>query len=203
MRLLALAGAFGLALAASGPFATPADASPVRHALSARMYKGGAENCGFYSFNQCLAAHLGQRRHLHDGAVPGRRHPRAYAVRLVPDPQLAHPTRQNRSPASLPGFSCSCRAELLRLLDGGDHPRAALGAAERPVLDALIGMWSISMTWPVLRSSSRSLAGSASRPWRIRRRPRAMLRPGRPAGASRRRARCVTPRLAFAASSSA
>ena len=55
MRLLALAGAFGLALVASGQFATPADASPFATRYCA-LYKGGAENCGFYSFNQCMAA---------------------------------------------------------------------------------------------------------------------------------------------------
>jgi hypothetical protein len=55
MRLLALAGAFGLALIASGQFATPADASPFATRYCA-LYKGGAENCGFYTFNQCLAA---------------------------------------------------------------------------------------------------------------------------------------------------
>jgi hypothetical protein len=55
MRLLALAGAFGLALVACGQFATPADASPFATRYCA-LYKGGAENCGFYTFNQCLAA---------------------------------------------------------------------------------------------------------------------------------------------------
>ena len=55
MRLLALAGAFGLALAATGPFTTQADAHPSATRFCAQ-YKGGAENCGFYSFNQCLAA---------------------------------------------------------------------------------------------------------------------------------------------------
>ena len=110
MRLLALAGAFGLALVATGPLTTQADAHPSATRFCAQ-YKGGAENCGFYSFNQCLAALCGQRRHLHDGAVPGRRHPRAYPARHVSDPQLepnALRTRQTKSPASLPGFSCSC-----------------------------------------------------------------------------------------------
>ena len=55
MRLLALAGAFGLALAATGQLATQADAAPFATRYCAK-YKGGAENCGFYSFNQCLAA---------------------------------------------------------------------------------------------------------------------------------------------------
>jgi len=55
MRLLALAGAFGLALAATGQFATQADAAPFATRYCAK-YKGGAENCGFYSFNQCMAA---------------------------------------------------------------------------------------------------------------------------------------------------
>ena len=55
MRLLALAGAFGLALVATVPFATQADAYPSATRFCAQ-YKGGAENCGFYSFNQCLAA---------------------------------------------------------------------------------------------------------------------------------------------------
>lgn len=55
MRILALAGAFGLALAAIGPLATQADAAPGATRYCA-LYKGGAENCGFYSFNQCMAA---------------------------------------------------------------------------------------------------------------------------------------------------
>ena len=55
MRLLALAGAFGLALAATGQLATQADAAPFATRYCAK-YKGGAENCGFYSFNQCMAA---------------------------------------------------------------------------------------------------------------------------------------------------
>jgi hypothetical protein len=55
MRLLALAGAFGLAIAATGPLATQADAHPSATRFCA-LYKGGAENCGFYTFNQCLAA---------------------------------------------------------------------------------------------------------------------------------------------------
>ena len=55
MRLLALAGAFGLALVATGQLATQAEANPAATRYCA-LYKGGAENCGFYSFNQCLAA---------------------------------------------------------------------------------------------------------------------------------------------------
>jgi hypothetical protein len=58
MRLFALAGAFGLALVASAQFATQADAFPSATRYCA-LYKGGAENCGFYSFNQCLAALAG------------------------------------------------------------------------------------------------------------------------------------------------
>jgi len=55
MRLLALAGAFGLALAATSQIATQAEAMPFATRYCAQ-YKGGAENCGFYSFRQCLAA---------------------------------------------------------------------------------------------------------------------------------------------------
>ncbi|HWP14678.1 MAG TPA: DUF3551 domain-containing protein [Xanthobacteraceae bacterium] len=55
MRLLALAGVFGLAMVATGQLATQADAFPSATRYCA-LYKGGAENCGFYSFNQCLAA---------------------------------------------------------------------------------------------------------------------------------------------------
>ena len=54
MRVFALAGAL-LALAAALPAATPADANSSATRYCAK-YKGGAENCGFYSFNQCLAA---------------------------------------------------------------------------------------------------------------------------------------------------
>lgn len=55
MRLLALAGACGLALVATSQIAiTTAEAFPgQRYCL---QYRGGGENCGFYSFNQCLAA---------------------------------------------------------------------------------------------------------------------------------------------------
>ena len=55
MRLLALAGAFGLALVANAQSVTPADAAPFATRFCAQ-YKGGAENCGFYSFRQCVAA---------------------------------------------------------------------------------------------------------------------------------------------------
>jgi len=57
MRLLALAGAIGLALAANAQTVTQADAAPF--ARYCAQYKGGAENCGFYTFNQCLAALAG------------------------------------------------------------------------------------------------------------------------------------------------
>jgi hypothetical protein len=55
MRLLALAGAFGLALVATSQIATEAEAFPHGPRFCAQ-YRGGGENCGFYSFNQCLAA---------------------------------------------------------------------------------------------------------------------------------------------------
>ena len=55
MRLLALAGAFGLALVANSQIVTQAEAGPLGPRYCAQ-YRGGGENCGFYSFNQCLAA---------------------------------------------------------------------------------------------------------------------------------------------------
>jgi len=56
MRILALAGAFGLVLAAASQVAvTKAEAYPGGTRFCAQ-YRGGGENCGFYSFNQCLAA---------------------------------------------------------------------------------------------------------------------------------------------------
>ena len=55
MRLLALAGTFGLALVATSQIATHAEANPFGTRFCAQ-YRGGGENCGFYSFNQCLAA---------------------------------------------------------------------------------------------------------------------------------------------------
>jgi hypothetical protein len=57
MRLLVLAGAIGLAIAANAQTITQADAAPF--ARYCAQYKGGAENCGFYTFNQCLAALAG------------------------------------------------------------------------------------------------------------------------------------------------
>ena len=62
MRLLALAGAFGLALVANSQIATQADAMPFGTRYCAQ-YRGGAENCGFYSFRQCLAALSGNGGH--------------------------------------------------------------------------------------------------------------------------------------------
>lgn len=58
MRLLALAGAFGLALVANTQTVTQVDAYPFATRYCAQ-YKGGAENCGFYSYGQCLAALAG------------------------------------------------------------------------------------------------------------------------------------------------
>jgi len=56
MRLLALAGAFGLALVANSQIAvSQAEANPFGTRYCAQ-YRGNAENCGFYSFNQCLAS---------------------------------------------------------------------------------------------------------------------------------------------------
>jgi hypothetical protein len=55
MRLLALAGTFGLALVATSQIATQAEANPFGTRYCAQ-YRGASENCGFYSFNQCLAA---------------------------------------------------------------------------------------------------------------------------------------------------
>lgn len=56
MRLLALAGAFGLALVANSQVAvSQAEANPFGTRYCAQ-YRGNAENCGFYSFNQCLAS---------------------------------------------------------------------------------------------------------------------------------------------------
>ena len=57
MSLLALAGAF-VALAVTLPAVTPVNAAPFATRYCAQ-YKGGAENCGFYSFRQCLAALAG------------------------------------------------------------------------------------------------------------------------------------------------
>jgi hypothetical protein len=57
MRILALAGAFGLALVASSQIAvTSAEAFPAQGPRYCAQYRGGGENCGFYTFDQCLAA---------------------------------------------------------------------------------------------------------------------------------------------------
>ena len=55
MRLLAIAGALGLALVANAQTATQADAGSYGPRYCAE-YRGGGENCGFYTFNQCLEA---------------------------------------------------------------------------------------------------------------------------------------------------
>jgi hypothetical protein len=54
MRFFAFAAALA-AIVATVPAVTPADAGPSLTRYCA-MYKGGAENCGFYSFNQCMSA---------------------------------------------------------------------------------------------------------------------------------------------------
>jgi len=58
MRVLALAGALGLAVAAITQVPTPADAAPGATRFCAQ-YKGGAENCGFYTYGQCMASLAG------------------------------------------------------------------------------------------------------------------------------------------------
>jgi len=55
MRRLAIAGALGLAVLATGQTIAPAEAGPLGPRFCAQ-YRGGGENCGFYSFRQCLAA---------------------------------------------------------------------------------------------------------------------------------------------------
>jgi hypothetical protein len=55
MRLFAAAGAVGLALLGASQISTPAEAGPYGPRYCAQ-YRGGGENCGFYTFNQCLAA---------------------------------------------------------------------------------------------------------------------------------------------------
>ena len=55
MRILALAGTFGLALVASSQIVTAAQAFP-HGPRYCSTYRGATENCGFYSFQQCLAA---------------------------------------------------------------------------------------------------------------------------------------------------
>lgn len=57
MRILALAGLFGLALVGSSQIAvSTAEAFPNGGPRFCAQYRGGGENCGFYSFNQCQAA---------------------------------------------------------------------------------------------------------------------------------------------------
>jgi len=58
MRILALAGALGLALVATTHVPAPAEAMPNSTRFCAQ-YKGGAENCGFYTYGQCLASLAG------------------------------------------------------------------------------------------------------------------------------------------------
>jgi hypothetical protein len=56
MRLLALAGTFGLALVATSQIATTAHAFPQAGPRYCSTFHGTPENCGWYSFEQCLAA---------------------------------------------------------------------------------------------------------------------------------------------------
>jgi len=55
MRPLALAGALGLAMMATSQLATPAGAGPFGPRFCAQL-RGGGENCGYYTFNQCLVS---------------------------------------------------------------------------------------------------------------------------------------------------
>jgi hypothetical protein len=55
MNMRAFAGAFGLAIAVAAQLATPADAGPLGPRYCAQL-RGGGENCGYYTFNQCLAS---------------------------------------------------------------------------------------------------------------------------------------------------
>jgi len=55
MRLLALAGTLGLALVATSQIATIAEASP-QGPRYCSTFRGTPENCGWYTFEQCLAA---------------------------------------------------------------------------------------------------------------------------------------------------
>jgi hypothetical protein len=55
MRLLALAGTLGLALLATSQTATTAQAF-AQGPRYCSTYRGTPENCGWYSFEQCLAA---------------------------------------------------------------------------------------------------------------------------------------------------
>ena len=70
MRLLALAGAFGLALVATGPLATQADAVPVRHALL-RPIQGRRGELRLLYVQPVPRVARRQRRHLHDGTYQG------------------------------------------------------------------------------------------------------------------------------------
>jgi hypothetical protein len=56
MRLLTLAGAFGLAIVGSSTIATMADARPFAGPRFCAQIRGGGENCGYYTFDQCLAS---------------------------------------------------------------------------------------------------------------------------------------------------
>jgi hypothetical protein len=55
MNMRALAGAFCLAILAASQLVTPAEAGPLGPRFCAQL-RGGGENCGYYTFNQCLAS---------------------------------------------------------------------------------------------------------------------------------------------------
>jgi hypothetical protein len=56
MRISTLAGILGLAIIASSQVATVADARPYTGPRFCAKLKDGSENCGYYTFNQCLAS---------------------------------------------------------------------------------------------------------------------------------------------------
>ena len=81
MRLLTLAGAFGLAIVATSQVATVADARPFAGPRFCAQIRGGGENCGYYTFNQCLASISGVGGYCIRRADPGRSAHRADAAR--------------------------------------------------------------------------------------------------------------------------
>ena len=114
MRFFAPAGAV-LALGATLPAATPADAAPFPTRYCAQ-YKGGAENCGFSSFAQCLAALSGNGGMCFVAPTQTQVltvHTPRGSYRIIRDAiDGASRTRTTKSPASLPGFLYSRRAQI-------------------------------------------------------------------------------------------
>ena len=136
MRLLALAGAFGLAIVAASQLATPADAGPFGPRFCAQ-YAAAARTAASTPFNQCLAAISGVGGILHRRADPDPGASTCLTARAASCASIATRSTESyaaRRQAKKPGIAAGLlRFRLLsgslRLLDRREQPVAARARA--------------------------------------------------------------------------